>query len=176
MTAAGFSFVDSIRRSPMILWFAILAPVIVAEVFRSPMVDYRVVALGALLPLVELALGGPNVLHTLLGAVGLLAVVMAVTPNRRLVRRRLLGLPIGLLLHLVLDGSWTTAALFWWPAFGTGFGSDQIPEFDRPLGVMIVLEFVAIAVGWWAFRRYELGDAENRKRLLSTGQLTRGVL
>ena len=46
----------------MLLWFVVLAPVAVAEIFRSPMVDYRLVALGAVLPLAEavLAVDGVN--------------------------------------------------------------------------------------------------------------------
>lgn len=159
----------------MFLWFAILAPVLVAEVFRSPMVDYRLVAIGAVLPLVEVFTGA-NLLHTLLGAVVVLTVVMLTTQRRRLVRRRLLGIPIGLFVHLVLDGSWTRAELFWWPAFGLDFGPSRLPEFDRPIGVGITLELIAIVVGWWAYQRYDLGDADKRQRFLTTGQLDRSVL
>jgi hypothetical protein len=159
----------------VILWFAILAPVLVAEVFRSPMVDYRLVAFGALLPLVEVVTGA-NILHTLLGAAVIMTLVMLGTQRRRLVRRRLLGIPIGLFVHLVLDGSWTRSELFWWPGFGLDFGPSTLPEFDRPLAVGLTLELVALGVGWWAIRRYELGDAEKRRRLLTTGQLDRSVL
>lgn len=159
----------------MFLWFAILAPILVAEVFRSPMVDYRLVSVGAVLPLLEVAVGA-NVLHTLLGAVVVMTVVMLATQRRRLVRRRLLGIPIGMFVHLLLDGSWTRAELFWWPAFGLDFGPSVLPEFDRPLAIGIGLEVVAIAVGWWAVRRYQLDDADKRHRLLTTGQLDRSVL
>ncbi|MGH1503588.1 MAG: hypothetical protein ACRBI6_08530 [Acidimicrobiales bacterium] len=166
----------------MLLWFVILAPVLVAEIFRSPMIDYRLVALGAALPLAEAALGGPNVLHTLLGAVGLLTIVMLATPNRRLVRRRLLGIPIGLFFHLALDASWARTELFWWPFVGLArgdgwsFGTGQIPELERPVGVIVALEVVAVAVGWWAWKRYELGDDDNRSFFVRTGQLTRAAL
>lgn len=160
----------------MLLWFAILAPVLVAEVFRSPMVDYRLVAFGALLPLVEVLFGGARVLHTLLGATLVMAAVMAGTVNRRLVRRRLLGIPIGMFFHLVLDGTWTRASDFWWPFAGWEFQSDSLPEFDRPLAVGLIMELAAIGVGVWAWRRYELGDENNRRFFVSTGQLVRGVL
>jgi hypothetical protein len=157
------------------LWFAVLAPVLVAEVFRSPMIDYRLIAIGALLPLVEVVTGA-SILHTLLGAATIMTLVMLGTQRRRLVRRRLLGIPIGLFVHLVLDGSWTRAELFWWPGFGLDFGPNTLPEFDRPLAVGLALEIAAVVVAGWAFRRYELGEPENRRRLFTTGQLDRSVL
>lgn len=139
------------------------------------MIDYRLVAFGAVLPLVEVVTG-VNVLHTLLGAVVMMAVVMLTTQKRRLVRRRLLGIPIGLFVHLVLDASWTRAELFWWPAFGFDFGPSTLPEFDRPLAVGILLELLGIAAAGWAYRRYDLADPMKRDRLLQTGQLDRSVL
>jgi hypothetical protein len=160
----------------MVLWFAVVAPILVAEVFRSPMVDYRLVALGALLPLSEVAVGGPRLLHTLVGAVGALVVVMAVTTGRRLVRRRLLGVPIGLFLHLVLDATWTDQRSFWWPLFGWTFERDTLPELGRPLAVGLALEVLAVAAGVWAWRRYGLDDPRNRQRLVRTGHLDRRVL
>lgn len=140
------------------------------------MVDYRFVAFGAALPLLEAVTGGPFLLHTLLGSVGLLAAVMAATSGRRLLRRRLLGLPIGLLLHLVLDGTWAQQSLMWWPGFGTDFGPLQVPELERSLTVGAILELAAVGVGVWAYHRYQLGSAANRRRLLSTGQLDREVM
>lgn len=139
------------------------------------MIDYRLVALGASLPLAEVVIG-VNVLHTLLGAVVLMTVVMLTTQNRRLLRRQLLGVPIGLFVHQVLDGSWTRAELFWWPAFGFDFGPSRLPEFDRPLLVGIVLELLGAAVAVWAYRRYDLSDPNKRARLMTTGQLDRSVL
>lgn len=160
----------------MVLWFAVLAPVLVAEVFRSPMIDYRVVAVAAVAPVLEAFSGGPRIAHTLLAAVGALTVVMLTTRRRRLTRRRLLGIPIGLFVHLVLDATWSVTALLWWPFFGASFGERQVPEFDRPLVVGLLLEAAAVAAAIWAVRRYELDDAENRRRLFTTGQLARGVL
>ena len=43
----------------MVLWFAGGAFLLVWLVFRSPAVDYRLVVVGALLPLVELPFGYP---------------------------------------------------------------------------------------------------------------------
>jgi hypothetical protein len=49
----------------MFLWFAGVSLVFVWAVFKSPALDYRLVMLGAVLPLGEVALGGPRLLHTL---------------------------------------------------------------------------------------------------------------
>ncbi len=154
----------------MLLWFAVVAPVIVAEVFRSPLVDYRLVALGALLPLVEVVAGRVFVLHTLAAPVVLLTVVMLATTGRRLLRRRLLGIPIGLFLHLVLDGTFTSAELFWWPLFGLSFADLTVPEADG-VAVRLALEVVAIGVAAVAWRRYGLDDPAARERLVRSGHL-----
>jgi hypothetical protein len=160
----------------MFLWFAILAPVAVAQVFKSPMVDYRLVAVGALLPLVELTFGGPRVLHTLVVSVAAMGLVMASTSRRRLLRRRLLGIPIGLMVHLVLDGSWANQNLFWWPAFGADFPNDGLPAWSRSLLFGLLLEIAAVTVAVWAYRQYELDKVINRELLMNEGQLARSVL
>ena len=155
----------------MLFWFLLTAPFLVAEIFKSPMVDYRLVALGAALPLLELALPNAFVLHTLLAPVALLTVVMLTTMGRRLVRRRLLGVPIGMFFHLVLDGTWASASLFWWPAFGFSFSELAVPE-ATSIGVRLILELVGLAIGVVAYRRYGLDDPDKRNRLIRTGHLT----
>lgn len=154
----------------MLLWFAGLGVAAVWLVFRSPAVDHRLVALGAVLPVGEVVLGGPKLLHTLLGAVTALVVVMALTRSR-LRRRQLLGLPIGLFLHLVLDGVWSHTELFWWPLFGFDVGIDHPPELDRGLALTLVMELVgaiALVVVW---RYFGLADAGRRRRFLRSGRL-----
>ena len=42
----------------MFFWFAGLSFLIVAKVFVSPMIDYRLVVLGAVLPTIEMYIGG----------------------------------------------------------------------------------------------------------------------
>lgn len=160
----------------MILWFVGPAVAIVWMVFRSPMADHRMVAVGALLPLVEALTGGPRVLHTLLGAVGALGLVMAVTRGRRLVRRRWLGIPIGLFLHLVLDGAFTRAELFWWPFLGLDLGGGGLPELDRPLVVILLLEALGAAACWWCYQAFGLSDPARRTRFWRTGQIDRALL
>lgn len=154
------------------MWFVLVAPVIVAEVFRSPMVDYRLVALGAALPLIEVVAGRPFLLHTLLAPVVVLTLVMLTTMNRRLLRRRALAVPIGMFLHLVLDGAWSSGGLFWWPAFGSDFGPLGLPEANN-LQLRLLAEVAAAAVGAWAYRRYGLHRPVNRQRLIRTGHLAR---
>jgi broad specificity phosphatase PhoE len=126
----------------MILWFAGVSFVFVWWVFKSPALDYRLVILGSVLPVGEVVFGGPRLLHTLIGPVALLAVVMLATQKRRLVRRRWIGLPIGLLVHLGLDGIWANAQVFWWPFLGTSFGGEGLPELGRPLAVVLLMELV----------------------------------
>ena len=99
------------------LWFAGGAFVAVWLVFRSPAIDYRLVILGALLPLVELPIGEPRILHSLTGAVAPWRWPCS-RPRRRLVQRRLVAIPIGMFVHLLLDGIWTDTEAFWWPFAG----------------------------------------------------------
>jgi hypothetical protein len=154
----------------VLIWFAVLSTVLVAVVFRSPAIDFRTVVLGSVLPVAEAALGGPRVLHSVVGAVAVLGVVMAATPRRRVLRRRLLGVPIGLMCHLVLDGSFTRTGSFWWPVSGLSFASGQIPEVSH-LGVSLVLEVVGLAVGVWAWRVFDLADPAKRARFRTEGRL-----
>ena len=102
----------------MFFWFAGLSFLIVAKVFVSPMIDYRLVVLGAVLPTVEMYIGGPWVLHSLASPVAVMSIVMIVFTGRRLRQRKWLGLPIGMFLYLVLDRAWTRTTMFWWPFSG----------------------------------------------------------
>jgi hypothetical protein len=157
----------------VLLWFAGLSVVIVWLVFRSPGIDYRMVALGALVPLGDLATGGVWVLHTLLASVLALVVVLVLTTRRRLVRRRWLGVPIGMFLHLVLDGMWTRTAVFWWPGFGWDALGGPSPELSRSPLLLAVLEVAgAVALAWFV-SRFRLLDHANRTVFLRTGRIPR---
>lgn len=158
----------------MLIWFAVMSIVLTWLVFQSPALDYRLVALGAVLPVLEVPVGaGP--LHSLLAPTVVLAVVVLATQRRRLVRRRWLGLPIGMYLHLVLDLSWTRSSTFWWPFLGVGIDWGEPFELDRGPWTL-VMELVAIGVGVVAYRRFGLDDPGRRHQFLHTGQLDRELL
>lgn len=158
----------------MVLWFAGAAFVLVWVIFRSPALDYRLVMLGAVLPVGEALVGGPWALHTLVGGVALLLVVVLATQRRRLVRRRWISLPIGVLLHLALDGSFTRTELFWWPFFGLdALGQGGVPEVTRGLGPAAFFDLIGLACLVWCYRRFGLDDPDRRLAFLRTGHLDR---
>ena len=160
----------------MILWFAGVSFVFVWWVFRSPALDYRLVMLGSILPVGEVVFGGPRWLHTLVAPVALLAILMLATQRRRLVRRRWIGIPIGMLMHLVLDGVWARPKVFWWPFLGTAFPGGGLPELEHPIVLTVVLEVIGAGCLVWAWRAFGLSDRATRDRFLRTGQLSRSVV
>jgi hypothetical protein len=132
----------------MFFWFAGLSVLLVWQVFHDPRIDYRLVVLGALLPdVVDGLFGGARVLHSLSFSVVLLAVVMLV--RRRPLRRRLLAVPIGTFLHLVLDGMWARTDVFWWPFTGWSFGDPPLPSFDRSPVLVVAMEVAGLVALWW---------------------------
>jgi hypothetical protein len=161
----------------MILWFAGVSFVFVWWVFRTPALDYRLVMLGSILPVGEFVFGGPRLLHTLLAPVALLTIIMLVTQKRRLVRRRWIGVAIGMLMHLVLDGIWARKEVFWFPFFGFDAGDawNGLPEFGHSIAVSVLLELIGLGSLVWAWRAFDLSDPTKRDRFLRTGHLTRIV-
>lgn len=160
----------------MLLWFAGMAFVCVWAVFKDPAIDHRMVIAGALLPdIIDVWSGGRWVAHSVLFSIGLLTVVMLGTRGRRLLRRRLLALPIGTFLHLVLDGMWTDREVFWWPAFGTSFGDKALPSIERGWASAL-LELVGLAALVWVWRRFRLAEPERRRYFLATGRLGRDLV
>jgi hypothetical protein len=153
----------------VILWHAGLALAIVWNVFRDPALDHRLVVAGALLPdAVDLVSGRPAYAHTLLASVAVLIAVMLGTRGHRVVRRRLLALPIGMFLHLVLDGIWTRPALLWWPFFGLAIPSGRLVP---PLGLALIEELAgAWALGWFVWR-FRLREPQRRREFLHRGRL-----
>jgi membrane-bound metal-dependent hydrolase YbcI (DUF457 family) len=154
----------------MVLWYTALAILIVANVFRSPGLDYRLVALGSLVPLlVGVPVGHRAVGHTLVFAVTLFVAVMVVTAGRsRLLRRRLLGVPIGVFVGLVLSGAFTQDHVFLWPFLGGTFG-------DRSLlptwWLVLVEEAVGLIGWWWIVGQFDLYVPETRREFWRTGRL-----
>ena len=155
----------------MFLWYICLSVAGVALVFQSRGVDYRLIAVGSLLPLVlDVPFGYRAYGYTLLLAVVLLALAMLGTIGRpRLLRRRLLCLPIGVFAGLVLSGAFSNSELFWWPFLGTSFAHDALLP-----GTWWVVgeELVGLAVGWFLVGVYDLYLPEPRREFLQTGRLT----
>ena len=158
----------------MLIWYAALAAVGVWAIFDSPAIDYRMVMLGAVLPVAEIVLGNPGPLHSLVTAVVVLTVVMLATRGRRLVRRRWLGIPIGLFAHLVLSGIWADTEAFWWPLTGAGFSDARSPELARG-ALSVGLEVVGVVAAIWWVRRVGLDEPAARETFLRTGQLPRAT-
>lgn len=160
----------------MLLWFAGLSFVIVWSVFHDTAIDYRLVMAGALLPdLVDAPFGGARVMHTLLAAVALLVGVMLLTRGRRVWRRRLLALPIGVFCHLLLDAMWTRTGTFWWPLIGDGFEGDGVPSLQRPTALLAVQEALGLLALIWVVARFRLREPERRRGFVVTGRLGRDL-
>jgi hypothetical protein len=154
----------------MLLWYVCLSVGGVALVFQSRGIDYRLVALGSMLPLLlDVPFGYRAYGYTLLFAVLLLTLAMVATIGRaRLLRRRLLCLPIGVFAGLVLSFAFSNSELFWWPFLGTSFTHDPLLP---SIGWLIVMEIVGLVVGWVLVGTYDLYLPEPRREFLRTGRL-----
>jgi hypothetical protein len=160
----------------VLLWFVGGAALIVWQVFGDPTIDYRLVALGAVLPdLLDAPFGGARVAHGVLASVALLTIVVLATIGRRAARRRWLALPIGTFLHLVLDGAWATTTLFWWPLGGTSFGDHPLPSLERG-GWSVAMEVVGALELAWLWQRFGFADARRRATFARTGRLDPSAL
>lgn len=158
----------------MFIWFAAGSVTIVWAVFQSPAIDYRMVMLGSILGVGEVGFWIAP-LHTLAAPTIVLVAVGLATIGHRLVRRRLLGIPIGMFLHLVLDGAWTRTDVFWWPAAGWSLPRQRSLIIGRGIW-SVLLELIGIGLAVWLFDRFGLDDRDRRHRFLTTGQLDRRFL
>ena len=173
----------------MIFWHVGATLAIVRTVFRDPKMDLRFVILGALLPdLVDKPIGtilffrtfrnGHIFAHTLIFSLLLLAAAMLLTRRGTRARRAWLGVPIGSLLHLVLDGMWAAPVTFWWPLFGWSFPkvheaywTDVVRRVTSdPL--LLAEEALGLAYLVYLWNKAQLTDLERRSSFLRTGQLT----
>ena len=155
----------------MFFWFVGPSIVGVHEIFRSRGLDYRLVALGALAPLiVDLPLGRMGPGHSVVVAVGVLALVMVGTIGRsRLLRRRLVCIPIGWFCGLVLAGAFLHDVVFLWPLLGTDPGHVGLVP---PLTLLVLGEAAGFAVGAWSVGRFGLERPDRRAAFLRDGRLT----
>ncbi|HKF92287.1 MAG TPA: hypothetical protein VKC52_12525 [Acidimicrobiia bacterium] len=154
----------------MLLWYAGLSVVLVYFVFQSTGIDYRLVVAGSLLPFaVDLPFVGLAYGHTLLGSVALLVAVMLLTIGRpRLLRRRLLCLPIGAFCGLVLSAAWANTDVFWWPFTGASLPDGSL--LPAP-GIVLLEELAGLAACAWIVHRFDLVDRGRRDEFLRSGRL-----
>ena len=160
----------------MVLWFAGSSLVAMWLTFRDPAIDHRLVIVGALLPdIVDGVTGGVWFLHTLLFPIVGLGVVMGATVGRRLLRRRLLAIPIGAFFHLIFDFVWTDRSTFWWPVDGWSFHGVALPLVDRGLGINLALEVVGLVALGWVYREFGLSDPTRRREFVRSGRVDRAL-
>lgn len=155
----------------MFFWFIATAVFAVGYIFRDPRFDYRLLIVGSVLPLLDGVFGGARALHSITVSIGLLVVLMLATSGRKPIRKMLLGLPIGMFMHLVFDGAWNDTDTFWWPFTGVEFGDAEFPVAARGIW-SVLLETLGMAGCVWLLRRNRLGDAERRRGFMSNGQLS----
>jgi hypothetical protein len=161
----------------MVLWFVCLSIAGVFVIFRDAAMDYRMVSLGALIvdPLDLAMSGGIGPLHSVTVSVGILAVLMVATIGRRSLRRRLLGVSIGVFAHLVLDGAWLVTKAFWWPLAGP-VGDRRLPMMERGWIAVAVQEVIGLVVGLWLWRRFRLQTPARRALFMKTGRIDRRLV
>lgn len=171
MSAAGF-WSPRFEVTSLFFWFACLAPFCVWSVLNDPRFDYRSVVLAAVLvdPFDWLisVFGPAGVLHSAVIGIVLLFGSMVVSMSRPHLRRVLLALTVGLLVHLVLDGAWLNSNNFWFPFTHL---KGQIPVLERPLAVNLVLEVVGFGVGLRLVKRFGLSSVEARSAFMARGHI-----
>jgi hypothetical protein len=156
----------------VLFWYTGLSILIVANVFRSTGLDYRLVGVGTLLPLiVDLPAGHRTFGHALLFPVGLFAAVMLLTTGRsRLLRRRLLCIPIGAFVALVLSGAFTQDHVFLWPFLGGAGHLSLLPAW----WAVPLEEFAGVAAWWWVVGQFDLYLPQPRRDFWRSGRLREG--
>ena len=155
----------------MFLWFVGTAVASVWYVFRDPRFDYRLLAVGALLPdAIDLPARQARWAHSLVVSVGALVLVMVVTAGRKPIRRLLLAVPIGMLLHLVWDGAFSSTHVFWWP-FAGSWGHVRLPSLQRGW-TNVAFEIAGAVLMVWMWRRCNLSDGARRDALIRHGVLS----
>ena len=154
----------------MFFWYIGPSIIAVYEIFRSRGLDYRLIALGSLLPLlVDIPIGhfGPG--HSIVVAVAVLAAVMIGTIGRsRLLRRRLVCIPIGWFCALVLSGAFLHDQAFLWPLLGNDSGTVGLLP---PPTLLVLGEAAGIAIIGWSSGRFGLNRPGPRAEFVRSGRL-----
>lgn len=95
---------------------------------------------------------------------------MLATGRGRPLRKLVLGLPIGMILHLVFDGIWNNSEVFWWPFFGFSFDDAELPVVEHGMWG-IPLEGVGLMICVWLWRNNTFSDRASRRRFFRDGEL-----
>jgi hypothetical protein len=155
----------------VLLWFFGTAIVAVWFVFRDPRFDYRLLCVGAILPdVVDVWFGGARAFHSITVSVAVLAAVVIASAGRKRWRKRALAIPIGMMLHLVFDGAFSNAKVFWWPLGGTHFPHASLPSVSRGW-IDIPLEIVGALLLRWVWHTFGLRSRARRQEFWRTGHL-----
>ena len=153
----------------MLLWFVATSVLAVRAVFQDARFDYRLLIAGSLLPAaIDVPADHARWAHSLTVAVALLIVVMLVS-GRRPIRRLLLGIPIGMMLHLVFDGAFSVNRVFWWPFLGS-WGEHRAPELARGWWSLALEALGAVGCAY-AWRTFGLSDPRRRRAFAHDGVL-----
>ncbi len=170
----------------MIFWHLGTTLAIVWFVMRgNTRVDYRLVALGALLPdLIDKPLGrillrsqfesGRIFGHTLLLNVAVFSLLFFM---RGRFKRKATLVPIGSLLHLAEDAMWATPVTFWWPLFGTTFPPDPTTDgalaWLNPLNspAAMIQEPIGLGLLLWLLAAHGMLSRDGLRTFLRTGHL-----
>lgn len=169
----------------MVIYHIAGAILLFRYIFRDPKVDVRMLALGAVLPnLIDKPLGtliAPEYFqanrligHTLVFPTAIMALALLLTRRGRR-RRAIMAVAVGAMLHLLLDGMWTSSATFLWPAFGWAFDQGQADYWGHLGGLFtplaIAQELAGLAYLAYLYRSLGLSDPTHRKTLRATGRL-----
>ncbi|MGA1297847.1 MAG: hypothetical protein ACO31G_04155 [Ilumatobacteraceae bacterium] len=155
----------------MFFWFVGTAVLGVWSVFRDPRFDYRLLIVGVLAPdVIDGIWGGARAFHSVVTIVGVLVLVMVVTAGRRPIRRRLLAIPIGSFVHLIVDFAFADTNTFWWPVTGLSFDGVRLPVVERGW-LNLLLEIFGLALCAIVWKRFGLADTSRRRRFVADGLL-----
>lgn len=156
----------------VLFWFVGTAVLGIWSVFRDPRFDYRFLIVGVLAPdVIDGLWGGARAFHSVVTIVVVLTVIMIATAGRRPIRRRLLALPIGAFVHLIVDFAFADTDTFWWPVTGLSFDGARLPVVERGWW-NVPLEIIGIVLCVVAWKRFGLADESRRRDFLTRGVLS----
>lgn len=169
----------------MILWHLATALFGFRWVFRDPDADLRWLVAGALAPdVLDLPVGvmlysSPEAFaHSLVGVAAVGTAVLLATDRRGRMRRNLMVMMAGWLIHLVADGVWLAPRVLWWPFAGWSFPAEVSPfwpgAWERAGSDLWrwVAEGLGLLYLGGLWRRAGLGSADARRRFVATGKLS----